>query len=64
MEIVQVYRHVRAGDNRAVTELSFGSLPPKLGHIPGCLAFSEKHFGKKQKKTPKSLFEKTLGNSF
>ena len=40
-------------------------LPPKLRHIFGCLAFSEKKF--RQKKDPtlvKSLFENTRGNLF
>jgi hypothetical protein len=40
-------------------------LPPKLGHILGCLAFTEYFFVKKtRKKQVKSLFENTMENPF
>ena len=39
--------------------------PPKLRHILGCLAFSEKNVRQKKDLMPvKSLFKSTLGNPF
>ena len=47
----------------AFYDLSLRLLPPKLGHILKCLAFSEFSFCQKRDHTlPKSLFETTLEN--
>ena len=42
------------------------TLPPKLGHIPGCLALSDKNLGKKTPPPPHPslFFENKIGNLF
>ena len=61
---VYVY-YQQGGDNRAVTELSFGHVTTKTWAYSGVFGFFRKTFWQKNcPPPPKSLFENTMGNPF